>query len=97
MKADWHRTIRSSGQDSQSVQHFTFRSGRETGLIQGKKQAFHRLVGWDETFIETPLGRVVGCILVADHRIRLGTFLPLNDVELHIIALFQCLVSVQLN
>ena len=69
----------------------------KANVIQGKRQAFHDLVGWDETFIDTPSGRVVGCVLVADHRIRLGTFLPLNDVELHIIALFQCLVSVQLN
>jgi hypothetical protein len=36
-------------------------------------------------------------VLVTDHRIRLGTFLALNDVELDVIALFQSLVPIQLN
>ena len=33
----------------------------------------------------------------ADYCVRLGTFLALNDVELDLIALFQSLVSVQLD
>ena len=33
-----------------------------------------------------------GCIPKPDHCIRLGPFLTLNDVELHVIALFQRLV-----
>jgi hypothetical protein len=32
-----------------------------------------------------------------DYRIRLCTFLTLNDVELNVIALFQRFVSIQLN
>ena len=36
-------------------------------------------------------------IFVTDDRVRLGTFLALDDVELHIIALFQGLVAIQLN
>ena len=32
-----------------------------------------------------------------DHSIRLGTLLPLDDVEFHFIALFQSLVAVQLD
>ena len=37
-----------------------------------------------------------GCISLPDHCIRLGAFLPLNDVELHVIALFQSLVAIEL-
>ena len=39
----------------------------------------------------------MGGVLEADNSIRLGTFLTLDDVELYIIALFQCFVPVQLN
>ena len=39
----------------------------------------------------------MGRVLVADNCIRLWAFLPLDDVELYVIALFQSLVSVQLN
>ena len=38
-----------------------------------------------------------GRVLEADHCIRLRTFLTLDDVELHVIALFQGFVAVQLN
>ena len=38
-----------------------------------------------------------GCISLPDYRIRLGAFLPLDDVEFHIIAFFQSLVAIQLN
>ena len=65
--------------------------------FRASNQAPGRAVGWYESCLTLPSGRVVGCVLVADHCIRLGTFLPLDDVELHIIALFQGLVSVQLN
>ena len=44
------------------------------------------------------LGCVVGgCISHADYSIRLRTFLPLNDVELNVIALFQSFVAIQLD
>jgi hypothetical protein len=44
------------------------------------------------------LGSVVGGrVLQPGNCIRLRTLLPLNDVELHVIALFQCLVTIQLN
>jgi len=36
-------------------------------------------------------------VSLSDNCIRLRTFLPLDDVELHIIALFQSLVTIQLN
>ena len=39
----------------------------------------------------------MGGDLEADHCIRLGTFLTLDDVELDVIALFQRFVPVQLN
>ncbi len=39
----------------------------------------------------------MGGVLEANHRIRLRTFLTLDDIELYFIALFQCFVSVQLN
>jgi hypothetical protein len=38
-----------------------------------------------------------GSISQSDDCIRLRTFLPLDDVELHIIALFQSLVTIQLD
>lgn len=38
-----------------------------------------------------------GRVSLPDNRIRLRTLLPLDDVELHIIALFQSLVTIQLN
>jgi hypothetical protein len=38
-----------------------------------------------------------GSVSQSDHCIRLRTFLPLDDVELHIIALFQSLVTIQLD
>jgi hypothetical protein len=65
--------------------------------FQGSNQAPGRAAGCTKSCLTLPSGCVVGCVLVADHCIRLGTFLPLDDVELHIIALFQGLVSVQLN
>jgi len=37
------------------------------------------------------------CISHADNSIRLRAFLPLNDVELNVIALFQRLVTIQLD
>jgi len=40
---------------------------------------------------------VGGGVPEAENCVRLGTFLALDDVELYIIALFQCLVAVQLN
>jgi hypothetical protein len=39
----------------------------------------------------------MGGVLEADHCIRLGTFLTLDDIELDVIALFQRFVPVQLN
>jgi hypothetical protein len=39
----------------------------------------------------------VGGVTEANHCIRLGTFLTLDDVELDVIALFQRFVSIQLN
>ena len=48
--------------------------------------------------VVTQLGCVVsGGVPEADYCVRLGTFLALNDVELDLIALFQSLVSVQLD
>ena len=38
-----------------------------------------------------------GCVSHSDNGIRLRTLLPLDDIELHIIALFQSLVAIQLN
>src|SRR5439155_24821875 len=44
------------------------------------------------------LGRVMGgCVSLPDDCIRLRAFLPLDDVEFHIIALFQSLVAIQLD
>src|SRR5579862_7844323 len=43
------------------------------------------------------LGCVVGGVPKPDHCVCLGTFLTLNDVEFHVIALFQSFVSIQLN
>ena len=43
------------------------------------------------------LGCAVGGVLEANHCIRLGTFLTLDDVEFDLIALFQRFVTVQLN
>src|SRR3569623_3720784 len=44
------------------------------------------------------LGSVVGGrVLQPGNSNRLRTLLPLNDVELHVIALFQSLVTIQLN
>jgi len=38
-----------------------------------------------------------GGVPESDYRIRLGTFLALDDVEFNVIALLQGLVSIQLN
>ena len=38
-----------------------------------------------------------GCVSQPDNRVRLRSFLPLNDVEFDVIALFQSLVTIQLN
>ena len=38
-----------------------------------------------------------GCVSHTDNCIRLRTFLPLDDIELYIIALFQSLVTIQLD
>ena len=38
-----------------------------------------------------------GCVSHSDNGIRLRTLLPLDDIELHIIALFQSLITIQLN
>ena len=38
-----------------------------------------------------------GCVLEADYSVRLRTFLTLDDVEFHVIALLQRFVAVQLN
>jgi len=44
------------------------------------------------------LGGVVGgCVSHTDNSIRLRTFLTLDNVELHVIALFQSLVTIQLD
>jgi len=44
------------------------------------------------------LGSVMGgCVSQPDNCVRLRTFLPLNDVELYVIALFQSLVTIQLD
>ena len=43
------------------------------------------------------LGCGMGGVLVADHCIRLGTFLTLDDIELDFVALFQCFIAVQLD
>ena len=43
------------------------------------------------------LGRVLDGIPQTDNRIRLSALLPLNDVKLDIVALFQRFVSVKLN
>jgi len=42
-------------------------------------------------------GCAMGAVLVADYGIRLGTFLAFNDIELDLIALFEGLVSIQLD
>ena len=43
------------------------------------------------------LGCVVGGgVLEADYTVRLRTFLTLDDIELDLIAFFQCLIAVQL-
>jgi len=39
----------------------------------------------------------MGGVPEPDHGIGLGTLLTLNDVEFHVIALFQSFVSIQLN
>src|SRR5579863_8071996 len=39
----------------------------------------------------------MGGVSQTDHSIRLRSFLSLDDVELHIIALFERFVSIQLN
>jgi hypothetical protein len=40
----------------------------------------------------------MGCgVLEANHPVRLRTLLPLDDVELNLIALFQCFIPVQLD
>ena len=38
-----------------------------------------------------------GCVSLPDNSVRLRTFLPLDDVEFHVIALFQSLVTIQLD
>jgi hypothetical protein len=38
-----------------------------------------------------------GCVSLPDYGIRLRAFLPLNDVEFYVIALFQSLVAIQLD
>src|ERR1700755_1229190 len=38
-----------------------------------------------------------GCVPLPDYPVRLRTLLPLNDVEFHVIALFQSLVTIQLD
>jgi hypothetical protein len=45
------------------------------------------------------LSRVVrgGCVSLPDNSVRLGSFLPLDDIELNVIALFQSLVTIQLD
>jgi hypothetical protein len=39
----------------------------------------------------------MGGVPKSDYCVRLGTFLALDDVKLHVIALFQSFVAVQLN
>jgi hypothetical protein len=44
------------------------------------------------------LSCVVGsCLFETEDRIRLRAFLALDDVELHVVALFQSLIAIQLN
>jgi hypothetical protein len=44
------------------------------------------------------LGSVMsGCVSLPDNSVRLRAFLPLDDVKLHVIALFQSLVTIQLD
>ena len=38
-----------------------------------------------------------GCVSLPDNRVRLGAFLPLDDVEFDVIALFQSFVAIQLD
>ena len=38
-----------------------------------------------------------GCVSQPDNCIRLRAFLSLDDVELHVIALFQSLITIQLD
>jgi hypothetical protein len=38
-----------------------------------------------------------GAVPKADYRVRLGTFLPFDDIELDFIAFFERFVSIQLN
>lgn len=48
-------------------------------------------------WFSAPLGCAGGGSPEAEHGLRLGSFLALDDVELNVIALFQRFVPVQLN
>lgn len=39
----------------------------------------------------------LGCRSETENRIGLGAFLPLDDIELHVVAFFQAFISVELN
>jgi hypothetical protein len=45
----------------------------------------------------TRFGFISGNLTDASYGIGLGSFLPLNDIELDLVAFFQALVSIQLN
>src|ERR1039458_4721813 len=68
-----------------------------SGQNLGALRLYHLAAVLRERPAYTPLGCGVDGGLEADHCIRLGTFLTLDDVEVDVIALFQRFVPVQLN
>ena len=63
----------------------------------GTSQADRRAAVLRGTLVTGTLSCAVGGIPEADDCVRLGTFLALDDVKLHIVALFERFVSIQLN
>ena len=91
----WTRT-----RDSRMAQvRFKIRPGlaRKINADEGENQPTDLFANECQTWLVSPSGRVVGCVLESDNCLCLGTFLPLDDVELHVIPFFQGFVSVQLN
>jgi len=56
-----------------------------------------RAVVLERPAVRAGLGCAMGAVPEADYRVRLGTFLPFDDVELDLIAFFERFVSVQLD
>ena len=64
----------------------------------GATKLNHLLAVFASRPLNGPLGSVMGSsVPKTDDRIRLGAFLTLDDIELDLIVLFQCFVSIQLN